>query len=86
MMFYPPWGVSNKYLASDFATYPAGPTMKTALVLETRLYVDPESLPRLSPEPVVDCWSRDGDSTLSVGPMTRWKEVAIEPSLEMVSL
>lgn len=41
---------------------------------------------RLSPEPVVDCWSRDGDGALSAMLTVRCKEVATEPSLDIVSL
>lgn len=66
--------------------HPAGPTTKTARVLETRLDDTLENLLRLSPEPVADCWSRDRDATLSAALAVRCKEVTTEPSLDIVSL
>jgi len=73
-------------LVEKRTTHPAGPTTKTARVLEARPDGTAENLLRLSPEPVVDCWSRDGDDTPSAVLTARCKEVATEPSLDIVSL
>ena len=78
--------MSKRHLGTGVITHPAGPTTKTARVLETRPDATPENLLRLSPEPVVDCWSRGCDGTLSMVPTARCKEVPTEPSLEIVSL
>lgn len=76
----------NQGSLAHHITHPAGPTMNTARVLETRPDGIAENPLRLSPEPIVDCWSRDGDGTLSAVPTVRCKEVATEPSLDMASL
>jgi hypothetical protein len=76
----------NWCLRADRTTYPAGPTTNTARVLETRPEGNEGNLLRLSAEPVADCWSRDGDAALSAVLTVRCKEVATEPSLDMVSL
>ena len=70
----------------DCITHPAGPATKTARVLETRPGDAAENVFSLSPGPLVDCWSSDGDGTLSAV-LTAWcKEVVAEPSLDTVSL
>jgi hypothetical protein len=79
-------GMLNKCLGTNCTTHPAGPTTKTARVLETRPDGTAENLPRLSPEPAVDCWSRDRDVTLPAVLTVRCKEVATEPSLDIASL
>ena len=78
--------ILNQLLAAKCTTHPAGPTMKTARVLETRPDGIAENLFRLSTEPVVDCWSGDGDCRLSAVLTARGKDVAIEPSLDIASL
>ena len=76
----------NWCLGANRTTYPAGPTTNTARVLETRPEGNEENLLRLSADPVADCWSRDGDAALSAVLTVRCKEVATEPSLDIVSL